>query len=227
VSDPALAEYFLAREPSQLPAVERIDVYRRLVRANLRSVISNAFPETREVLGPEKFELLFEEFLHAGGPNTPFYRDIPGDLVSWAGTLEHPLADLLQWEWLETTAARHPADLELLPPIDPLLIRPNPTMQLAVYSRPVDEFSAENPQPQPFSSPMAYLVWRRPRTDETETHRVGILLARGLALAAEQPQTAEAIAELLSAEAPGLDRSVILSSLREVERELRSREGIL
>lgn len=210
-----LTDYLLRRTAGEVPALPRAETYRQLVRGNLWTVLKNAFPDVREELGEDKFKELYLEFLEAGGPSTPFYRDIPGDLVYWAGATGHPLAEQLQWEWLEIVAARHPAELDTLQPLAAPLIRPNPTMQIAVYTRDQAE------------GPLAYLVWRRPYTDETETHRTGLLLARALALAAETPASAEELAEKISAEAPNLPVETITAALVALERELREREGIL
>jgi hypothetical protein len=229
MSSADLARYFLAKEPGEPPELQRAAVYRRLVRANLRSGAAYAFPATRSLLGEDGFTALIADFLEAGGPRTSFYHDIPLDLVGWAEAAEHPLADLLQWEWLRIVAGRHPADLDALAaePGTGGEIRPNPTMQIGVYSRPVEKISPETPEPEPYASVMAYLVWRRPETDRIETHKVGLLLARALALAAEAPATADVLADRLAAEIAGIDRSAILESLAALERELRERDGVL
>lgn len=230
MSDASLTRYFLdsGAGTAEFP---RIDVYRRLVRSAFRSTISGSLSDARTALGEEKFDALLNDFLHAGGPSTPLYREIPGDLVAWAMNSEHPYADLLQWEWLELVAARHSADLDALveDPGPPDRWRPNPTIQLAAYARPIEAISPEQPDPPAYEAPMAYLVWRRPHTDETETHKVGLLLARGLALAASSPEpmSAEVIANLLASEAAGVSRGSILEGLRALEAELRAREGLL
>lgn len=235
MSDAALTRYFLDASPSpaERPEVPRIDVYRRLVRAAFRATITNAFSDSRAALGEEIFDAMLSAFLEAGGPNTPFYRDIPGDLVAWAMSTDYLYADLLQWEWLELVAARHPAELDALAntPAPRGLWRPNPTMQLAAYARPVEEITREQSAPPAYAAPMAYLVWRRPYTDETETHKVGLLLARGLAHAASSPEpellSVDTIADLLASETPEVDRAAILDGLHALEAELRAREGLL
>jgi hypothetical protein len=215
MSEAELTDYLLRKEPGVLPPLARAETYRRLVRSNLSTVLTNAFPDVREQFGEARFQELCGQFLEEGGPSTPFYRDIPGDLVLWAGTREHPLASALQEEWLEIVAARHPAELDTLEPIPRPLIRPNPTMQIGVFTRDEGE------------GPLAHLFWRRPKNDETELHRTGLLLARALAYAAEEPASAEVLADRLAAETPQLTREAIFDALSALEKELREREGIL
>ena len=241
-----LARYFLATEPETPEDVgaeahevttrgiprARADVYRRLVRANLGAVIGNAFPVARAIYGPRLDAEIIAPFLAAGGPSTSYYRQVPGDVVRWAVQAQHPHADLLHYEWLELVAARHPADVDAWhaapgpgastgtrSPIDL-----NPTLQLTVYARPVHQISADMPSPQPFATPSAYAVWRRPRTDAVVFHRLGLVLARALEHALVAPQPLDTLARAV-AEESGLEAAVIAPALAAVVRELASREG--
>jgi hypothetical protein len=210
----------------------RADVYRRLVRANLGAVIGNAFPMAHAIYGPRLDAEIIAPFLAAGGPSTSYYRQVPGDVVRWAVQAQHPHADLLHYEWLELVAARHPADVDAWhaapgpgastgtrSPIDL-----NPTLQLTVYARPVHQISADMPSPQPFATPSAYAVWRRPRTDVVVFHRLGLVLARALEQALVAPQPLDTLARAV-AEESGLEAAVIAPALAAVVRELASREG--
>lgn len=205
---------------------QRADVYRDLVRESLRAVIVNAFPVSGEILGAEAFEQLFSDFLAAGGPQTSFYRDVPGDLVSWALDVEQPLSDLLHYEWLELLAARHPADLDQ--PATPTdgSVHVNPTMQLGVYRRPVHQMCRAEPAPAPFPIPNTYLVWRRPITDEVVFHRAGLLIGRAIELAAEAPLSLEALVLRLTREAEGVGSHVIRASLERTFAEIAERDGL-
>jgi hypothetical protein len=207
---------------------ERADVYRRLVRANLSVVISNAFPVARAIYGPRLDAELITPFLAAGGPSTSYYRQVPGDVVRWAVRAEHPHAELLHYEWLELVAARHPADVDAwhaaprpgaASPVDL-----NPTLQLAVYTRPVHLISADTPSPEPLATPSAYAVWRRPRSDAVVFHRLGLVLGRVLEHALTTPQPLDTLVRAVAAES-GLDAAVIAPALAAVVRELAGREG--
>ena len=224
--DERLVQSVLAREvrPLELPHAE---VYRGLVRGNLRSVIRNAFPVTIEVEGDEAFDARVEDFLEAGGPTTSLYRDIPGDVVDWALESGQPLADLMHYEWLELVAARHPADLDALADTDVEGVRLNPTLQFGMYQRQVHLLSAKRPELPEEPSPVVYLVWRRPRTDELAFHRIGLLLARALAYAQVHGGDRSSLIDRLMDDHPELDRDAIVERLGETLDALAERDGIL
>lgn len=242
-----LARYFLAHEseahedggpeaheePSALGLPRaRAAVYRRLVRANLGVVIANAFPVARAIHGARLEAELIAPFLAAGGPSTSYYRQVPGDVVRWAVQAQHPHAELLHYEWLELVAARHPADVDAWHAAPspgassgaPALVDLNPTLQLAVYTRPVHLISPDTPSPEPLATPSAYAVWRRPGTDAVVFHRLGLVLARALEHALVAPQPLDTLARAV-AEESGLDAAVIAPALAAVVRELAGREG--
>jgi len=221
-----LIRYALARRPEPV-ALPRAEVYRGLVRNNLRAVIENAFPVTIEVLGDEAFDGLYADFLEERSPATHLYRDIPGDVVRWALESDVPEADLMHYEWLELLAARHPADVDALDPSLDGRIRLNPTLQLGVYQRHVHELSAERRSVPPLQGPVAYLLWRRAVTDEVVFHRLGLLLARVLAYAQLEPAYPELLVDRLISDQPGLDRDAVLVALRPTLTVLRERGCVL
>ncbi|MFO0723473.1 MAG: putative DNA-binding domain-containing protein [Myxococcota bacterium] len=210
--------YLRARLPSPELPMPGAEVYRRLMRANMLAVIENAFPVARRILGEAGFAELFSEFLEKAGPKTPYYRQIPGDFAAWALATEHPLADLLDYEWVELVAARHPADVI---PSAPERLTINPTLQIRIYGRPVHEMSAESPSPDPFEVPVAYMVWRR--GDESVVFdRAGLIIARAVELLAEEPLNLSLLAARLQSET-GLDVS---AALRSALLNMRAREGL-
>ena len=208
-------------------ALPRAEVYRGLVRSNLRAVIRNAFPVTIEIEGDAQFEAQISSFLEARGPSTSLYRDIPADVVQWALESALPLADLMHYEWLELVAARHPAELDALEPRDSHEVHLNPTLQFGMYQRQVHLLSAQSPELPTQSAPVIYLVWRRPRTDELAFHRVGVLLARALAHAHVTPGAPDSLVDRLMAEQPTLERDAVSKSLTETLALLRARDGVL
>jgi hypothetical protein len=225
MDDRAFAGYLLAKEDAPEPE-PRMAVYRNLVRTGMSSAIEGVFSKTESILGEDGFADLIARFLESGGPTTSLYRDVPGDFVRWAEESQHPLADLIQWEWLDLVAQRHPADLDHHPRSHGAVV-PNPTLQVGVYGRPVEKMGAEHPSPASFDSPIAYLVWRRPLTDETAFHRAGLLLVRGLGYASQEPMTPAAIAQRLAADAPDLDPREIEAGFARLCDALRARDGLL
>ena len=218
-------DYLLERQPAA-PPIAGAEVYRRLTRANLESVIENAFPVSLELVGQETFDDIVAAFLEAGGPSTPLYRDVPGDFVTWALESQLEIVDLLHFEWLELVAERHPADLERLQTSSNARVVTNPTMQVGVYLRPVHLIRAGEPWPEPFSTPMAYLVWRDPE-GEVRTRRVGLLIARALAVVSKRPLTRAALLRQLAKENPGVDAKEVGERLTAAFAELYAEGGLL
>ncbi len=235
----AFERYLRAREDSGVPPMPGAEVYRRLMRANLQTVIDNAFPVTRRILSAKDFGDLYAAFLEDRGPSTPYYREVPGDFVAYAESVEHPYADLLDYEWVELVARRHPAKIEANPPggaiaplnspspiTPPAGLRANPTLQIRIYSRPVHEMSEALPRPEPFDVPMAYLIWRRP-DEEVVFHRAGLIIARAveLLLEAEAPLELGDLRRHLASET-GLPERDLDRALREAFQEIARRDGI-
>jgi len=209
-------------EPTQ-----RAAVYARLVRSNLVSVIEEAFPVTRQILADSAFESRIQRFLVQAGPTTYFYRDIPRDFLHWVQAETLSYSDLMAYEWLQFEAARHPVDLALLEPIKETVIRPNPTMQIGVYERAVHAMDPNNPSPEVFAQPMAYLVWRRPHTDAIAFQRVGLAVARFLGLASTGAQTLDELCNVLETEGTLSSAKEVGPVLAAVVQELRARDGLL
>jgi hypothetical protein len=78
-----------------------------------------------------------------------------------------------------------------------------------------------------FDTPMAYLVWRRPKSDETAFHRAGLLLARGLGYASQEALTIDGVVERLTREASDLRAEDIERAFRGLCLDLRARDGLI
>jgi hypothetical protein len=86
----------------------RLGVYRRLVQTNLCAVARRLLPRTAATLDASAgtgFADWFARFLADQGPRTPYLRDIPAELVAWAGplwsedrTLPPSLSDVARFE---------------------------------------------------------------------------------------------------------------------------------
>lgn len=105
-----LRDVILGALPSELEGT-RLAVYRRLVRASLRSAIESILPRTVAVLG-ERLDGELDRFYRERGPKTHYLRDVALELVdhlapSWAAdpTLPPHLACLARLEALELTVA--------------------------------------------------------------------------------------------------------------------------
>jgi len=62
--------------------IERLLVYRRLVRGTLREALRRAIPRSLARLG-EHFDVYFDRFLSVRGPQTHYLRDVTGELLAF------------------------------------------------------------------------------------------------------------------------------------------------
>lgn len=223
----ALVDYTLAAQPKS-PPLPRAALYRELTRNIQREILEVAFPRTRKVLGEEGLEALMEAFLEAGGPQTLQYPCVPDDLVAWARGTSHAYADLLDFERLSVRAERHPARIDgLRAPGSGEVLALNPTLQVAVYARPVHAITPENPDPAPGGPDAVYLAWRQPGSDEVARQRVGVVVGHSLGQLGEEPATREQWQNASVARAPLHDRGALIRALEETLETLVARSGIV
>jgi hypothetical protein len=85
----------------------RLGLYRRLIQGNLAAVARRLVPRTAAALDAAAgggYAAWFARFLAEAGPRTPYLRDVPVELVSWARplwratTLPPFLGDLARYE---------------------------------------------------------------------------------------------------------------------------------
>lgn len=132
--------------PAGLTA-RRVDLYARLVRANVDEALLGAFPRLRGVLSTRRWSQLVRRFVAEHGCQAPFFRDVGGEFVAFLQGPSQPLADraealcaLAHFEWTraalmlddtEAPACRPDGDLLRGVPIC------NPALRLLHYDWPV------------------------------------------------------------------------------------------
>ena len=103
----------------------------------------------------------------------------------------------------------------------------NPTLEVSSYARPVHEITVENPDPKASASPLVYLAWRKPQSDEVARQRVGFVVGRCLGLLGMALMTKEEwIGQALDRETDQ-DRLVLRKVLEETFSDLTARAGIV
>lgn len=71
-------------------APERLAVYTRLVRNNLKSFLDLCFSDSSTFLPPAQWQEWQNRFLIEARPESPFFNDIPAQFLAWLGSLpEH------------------------------------------------------------------------------------------------------------------------------------------
>lgn len=107
------------KKPKQVSA-SRMNVYNSLLFNGIEDVISSCFPLCKKVLGKGKWLKLIRDFFTEHSCQSPFYREVPREFVTYlAGktkSLQHIpfLPHLAHYEWLEL-------DLFLSPEIPPAI----------------------------------------------------------------------------------------------------------
>lgn len=84
----------------------RMAVYRELFFNNLNSLLGKTFPVLRSILGDRKWRALVRDFMVQHRAQTPYFLEIPRELVGFlagrpADTAVPFLAELAHYEWAE------------------------------------------------------------------------------------------------------------------------------
>ena len=178
---PAIAAWLGRHELAQADAAalirdfERLQVYRKLVRGNLRGALEATIPRTLARLGAA-FTPCFDAFLQASPPRTHYLRDLTPSFLEfaiprWAADPDVPayLADLARHEALQVEVAsllvrpKHhvPAELALDQGVEFIDATRLVRYAWAVHRLPDDEASRELPE----QIPICLLVYRSPEHD--------------------------------------------------------------
>ncbi len=195
-----LQEEFAAylRDPEHNPAPagieeRRLAIYRRLFFGNLRNLMAKNFPVLRRMLEDAEWDRLIRELMVEHRATTPLFPEIGSEMLAFiAGAGAHWLterpwmAELIHWEYLETLARLHAAEVPEPVPAPEEITRCrldlNPSLQSARYHWPVHRIGPKFNPSEPLAQPINLLVYRR-HDDEVAFERVNDLTARFLLLA--------------------------------------------
>lgn len=148
----------LQPRPKGVPA-KRMDVYKEIVFNNLFESVSACFPVAQKVLGKRAWMALVRRFLLEHSANSPMFRQIPEEFVSYVTKislsdetkLPQYLTSLCHYEWVELlvssideTSNEVIRNIQRINPmVDLLAYQPafTPTMQLLQYEYAVQKIS--------------------------------------------------------------------------------------
>ena len=155
--------------------LERLLVYRRLVRGNLREAIELAMPRAVARLGP-LFDQYFARFLGERGPRTHYLRDVTTEFLAWAdnelasdATVPAYIRDLARHESLQIEVSSEHALPKGVKP-EPLELDRGvefvPASRVVHYDFAVHKLSDdESDRTEPERTPTALFVYRSPEHD--------------------------------------------------------------
>jgi hypothetical protein len=206
----AFAAYL--RDPMNCPAPEgieerRLAIYRRLFFGNLSNLMAKNFPVLRRMLDDTEWDRLIRELMVDHRSQTPLFPEIGSEMVRFVAEAGHQwlekrpwMAELVHWEYLETVARLHEAEVKMPPNAPENLLNCriflNPTLQIARYTWPVHQIGPDFVPCEPLDQPINLLVYRR-SDDQVAFERVNDLSLRLLQLA--QNCAVNSVRELLHA----------------------------
>lgn len=199
-----------ASRPKGVPA-RRMKVYTEIVFNNMEGTLAACFPVSKKVLGVRRWMRLVRDFMAQHRCSTPWFRQIPEELLRWLGTsppcnqdLPPFLPSLAHYEWIELAIAVSDATLEtgaLVSDGDLLTGRPAlaPALALLKYAYPVHRISPKFRPAQPLTEPVHLLVFRN-LTDEVRFIELNLMSARLIELLQPGILTGKQALEQIAAE---------------------------
>lgn len=160
-----------ASRPKGVPA-RRMKVYTEIVFNNMEGTLAACFPVSKKILGVRRWTRLIHDFMAQHSCVTPWFREIPEELLRWLATAPSAAQDLppffyslAHYEWIELAIAVSDATLDsdvLIPDGDLLAGRPAlaPALALLQYDYPVHRISPKLKPTQPLAEPSHLLVYR-------------------------------------------------------------------
>jgi len=198
-------------------------IYRRLVRSGLASTVFKLLPKSRARVNrhhDDAFDKAFVAFLDESGPRTHYMRDVPGELVLWAGAfwrnagVSERWIELARYEAALFAVDSAPDDAE--PSLAEVgLARPLvfsralrlETFQHAVHELPenIEDFS------EPISRTVSLLIYRNAKND-VEDLELTPFFSRLVAACVSGAILKDALAQSTREENIAMDDSLLASS---------------
>ncbi len=243
---PSFQRYQLAftayiRDPLHQPRpqgvpVNRMDVYKEIVFNNLFASVSACFPVAQKVLGKRAWLKLTQAFLREHAANTPIFRQIPEEFLSFLANVNSEiqplppyLISLCHYEWVEllvASMATPKLENETINPTGDLLMAPpafTPAMQLLHYDYAVHKIS---PRSKPKQIQSTQLLVYRNTEDHVKFLELNPVTFRLLSLLQQNTNTGKQALILLANELGEADSDRIIQFGLQTMEELRS-QGVI
>jgi hypothetical protein len=244
---PSFQRYQLAftahiRDPLRQPRpqgvpVKRMAVYKEIVFNNLFASVSACFPVAQKVIGKRAWLKLTQAFLREHAANTPIFRQIPEEFLSFLATatssnqplLPPYLLSLCHYEWIEllvaSMATPNLASEKINPTGNLLTEHPifTPAMQLLHYDYAVHKISPRN---KPKQQSTQLLVYRNAE-DLVKFLELNPVTFRLLTLLQQNTNTGKQALTLLANELGETDSEKIIQFGLQIMEKLRSQDVII
>ncbi|NDY96472.1 DNA-binding domain-containing protein [Wenzhouxiangella limi] len=217
----------------------RLAIYRRLFFGNLRNLMAKNFPVLRRMLDDAEWDRLIRELMVEHRATTPLFPEIGSEMLEFIdGPGQHWLSDrpwmaeLIQWEYLETLARLHEADVPeqtVVVSADPGHdeVTLNPTVQMGRFAWPVHRIRPEFVPSEALEQPINLLVYRR-HDDRVAFERVNDFTLRFLLLAQSNAGSTGLVLLQALAEESGISPpDPVIEAGRGMLKQLGDREVII
>ncbi|WP_205421475.1 DUF2063 domain-containing protein [Dechloromonas sp. HYN0024] len=207
-------------------------VYTELLFNNICGFVDTCFPVCRAILGEVRWRRLIRRFYRDWPLDTPWFREIPHQLVDYLTTaqIRQPLpawlADLAHYEWAElavdvmaTSSPAHDPDGDLLH--HPVAL--NPALLNLAYTWPVHRIG---PDYRPRKAQPTYLAVYRDANDAVQFTQINAVTGRLLDLLTAMPTSGDAAIRQIAAELQHPAPEQLLGYGRALLEDLR-RQGII
>lgn len=215
----------------------RMKIYQQLLLNNIEDVLANCFPVLKSILKKRRWQRLVQQFFADHACKTPFYRQIPDELIDYLANERKPQSDdppflmaLAHYEWIELVLliSDQTLDFEIGPPQDWLREVPvlNPVSALLHYAYPVHQISPQFQPLEPHPEGFYYLVFRN-FEDDVEF----IVLNPMTALLVQQiqagEQTLQAILHKIAQQLGHHQPQQVMEAGLEIVRDLAKRGAVM
>ena len=216
----------------------RMKVYNELLYNNLEGFLLACFPVLRQVLGKRKWARLVRDFISAHRCQTPFFRQIPDEFISYLRNergerVEDPgfLQDLAHYEWVELmlSVSNKEIDFALIDPQGDLMsgrLALNPLLSLQSYAYPVHRIGPRF-KPVADQKEETHFAILRNIDDEVKFILINPVSLRLLLLLQSTSLSGEAALLQIAAELLHPDPGVVLAGGHEILQSLREAQVIL
>ena len=209
--------------------LQRLVIYQTSVFNNLSENLAACFKLSKRLLGKQAWSILVRDFLREHSSNTPIFREIPKEFLTFLtrkNTLPAHLFQLCHYEWIQLMVATHSASGQMKVVYSGDLMQSvivcNPTLMLLAYDYPVHLFSARYKSKQ--AVPTYLAVYRRPSFEVgfAELNELTFLLLQKL----QGNETGEAALRAIAVKAFPINETQILKFGRQILESLCA-EGLI
>ncbi len=203
------------RDPENVPAPadiedRRMAIYRRLLFRNVANFLANSFPVLRKLTPDDRWQAMTRDYFKRHQATNPLFPQMPTEFLKYLDqerdAPDDPpwLVELAHYEWLETSTAIDPRDIDMdgIDPDGDLLNGipvVNPLANAVAYQWPVHRLSPDF-MPEETPDQPTYLVVYRNQDDKVGFMELNPVSARLLNLIQTQARTGRAHLEQIAAE---------------------------